>query len=351
MDSRALLIFDLDGARFALDAAQVRESIWLPELASADEAPPWIVGIFSLRGRIVHVADLHLRLGHPARRYSTNDQVVVVEADNLPMGLIVSEIREVVELSSADIQPPPQFDTDTHLVTGEMRVGDTLVTLLDVSRLLPPTPAPHPSPPPRYAQGRALQPPPPHAGEGRGGGAEKMPGTGYFCPQATPQERALFHARAVALQEAAAEEASERLGLAVVELGGEYFGVKLAAVQEFCDIAQLSPIPCCPPHILGAMNLRGNLLTLVDPHAALNLAPGARGGKAVIARLGEQALGIAVDEVHGVVYLRGEELQAPPAALRERGGVEITAIAPYAGRTMTVLELPALLAREEWIVN
>jgi purine-binding chemotaxis protein CheW len=141
------------------------------------------------------------------------------------------------------------------------------------------------------------------------------------------------------------------LGLAVVELDGEYFGVELSAVLEFCDIVELSPIPCCPPHILGAMSLRGELLTLIDPHTALNLPPADRGSKAVIARLGEQAVGIAVDQVHDVVYLRDEELQAAPAALRERCGVSITGIAPYAGRTMIVLDLPALLAREEWIVN
>ena len=93
--------------------------------------------------------------------------------------------------------------------------------------------------------------------------------------------------------------------------------------------------------------------------SALNLPPAARGGKAVVANtstglgtgLGEQAVGIAVDQVHDVVYLREDELQPAPAALRELCGVSIAGTAPYAGRTMTVLNLPVLLAREEWIVN
>ncbi|MCX5871474.1 MAG: chemotaxis protein CheW [Deltaproteobacteria bacterium] len=382
MDFQSLLIFDLDGARFGLDAMRVRECVWLPELTPVEEAPPWIVGIFSLRGRIVPVADLHLRFGHPARRYTADDQVVVLEADHLLMGLIVSEVCAVIELSGDAIQPPPQFDAappgPANLITGEARVGDDLVALLDISRLTHLPQAPLPSPPPQAEEGVKI-PSLAHstgdgvetpslarrtgdgveapslarsAGEGWGGGngAEHPVPTGLFCPEATPEMRALFHARAMALQEATGEEEGTRLGLAVMELGGEYFGVELAAVQEFCDIAQLSPIPCCPPHILGAMSLRGDLFTLIDPRAALNLPPAARGGKAVVARLGEQAMGIAVDAVHDVVYLRGEELQAPPA-LRERCGAEITGTAPYAGRMMTVLDLPALLAREEWIVN
>jgi purine-binding chemotaxis protein CheW len=338
MASRPLLIFDLDGTRFALDATQVRESVWLPELTPVEEAPPWLVGLFSLRGRIVAVADLRLRFGHPARRYSPSDQVVVLEADRLPMGLIVSEVIEVIDLPSAAIQPPPQFDAaaqgPARLVAGEARLGDGLVTLLDVSRL---THLPHlPDLPESPVLAEAAQQPTP---------------AGHFCPDATPEERALFRARAMALQQATVEEEGTHLALAVVELDGECFGVELAVVQEFCDIVHVSPIPCCPPHILGAMSLRGELLTLIDPRAALNLPPASRGGKAVVARLGDQAVGIAVDAVHDVVYLKQEELQPPPAALSERCGAEITGTAAYAGRTMTVLDLPALLAREEWIVN
>lgn len=333
MDSLSLLIFDLDGTRFALDATRVRESVLLPELTAAEEAPSWIVGLFNLRGRIVPVADLNLRFGHMARRYLPEDQVIVVETDHQPMGLIVSEVIEVIELPGEAIQPPPQFDAaapgHAHLVAGEARVGDDLVALLDVARLI------HLSEEPVRAE--AMERPAPTAA--------------HFCPEATPEERALFRKRAVKLRETALEEDGARLGLAVVELGGECFGVELTAVQEFCDVIQLNPIPCCPPHILGAISLRGDLLTLIDPRAALNLPPAAAGGKAVVGRIGEQAVGIAVDEVHDVVYLRSGELQAPPPALHERYGAEITGTAPYGGRTMTVLDLPVLLAREEWIVD
>ena len=359
MASLSLLIFDLDGARFGLDATRVRESVWLPELTAVEEAPPWIVGLFDLRGRIVPVADLRLRFHHPARRYTSADQVIVLETEHEPMGLIVSEVIEVIELPGEAVQPPPHFDAPApghaHLVIGEARVGDELVTVLDAIQLAQLSQPPLPSPPPLAGEGvevpsparSALKDSDPlraealvesYAEEGWGGGA-------------TPEERALFRKRAMKLREGAPGEDGARLGLAVVELGGEYFGVELSAVQEFRDIVQLSPIPCCPPHILGAISLRGNLLTLIDPRAALNLPPAAMGGKAVVGRLGEQAVGIAVDEVHDVVYLPREKLQGPPPVLRERCGAEIMGTAPYGGRTMTVLDLPALLAREEWIVD
>lgn len=334
MDTRPLLIFDLDGARFGVDATRVLESIWLPELTPVEEAPPWIVGVFSLRGRIVPVADLRLRFGHPARPNKTDDRVVVLDTGRVPLGVIVSDVIEVVDLPSAAIQPPPQFDGAAqgaaHLVAGEARIGDDLVSLLDIARLayLPEAPAP-----------------------GDAGLLAPVPGA-LFCAEATDETRALFRARAMALRDATIEEEGDLLGLAVIEVGGEKFGVELASVREFCTITQLSPIPCCPPHIRGAINLRGNFVILIDPRAALNLpTTGESGSKAMIGTLGEQAVGIAVDEVHDVVYLRTGELQAPPPALRARCGAEISGAAAYAGGMMTVLDLPALLAREEWIVN
>jgi purine-binding chemotaxis protein CheW len=352
MSTLSLLIFDLDGARFGVDATRVLESVWLPELAPVEEAPTWVAGVFSLRGRIVPVADLNLRFHHPAQPYQPSDQVVVLECDHQAMGVIVNEVREVIEISAAAVQAPPQFEAvgPAHLVIGEARVGDDLVTLLDASRLSHlPVASPHDFPATGHSE--APSPEPGADDESSGEHEPRLEPARHFCPEATPEMRALFRARATALSNATIDEDGARVGLAVVELGGECFGIELAAVQEFCDIVRLSPIPCCPPHILGAINLRGKLLTLIDPRAALNLPPAPHGGKAVVASLNGLPVGLAVDELHDVVYPRREELQPPPATLRQLSGSEITGTAPYAGRVITVLDLPSLLAREEWIVN
>jgi purine-binding chemotaxis protein CheW len=343
-----LLIFDLDDARFGVDATLVRESVWLPKLSPVEEAPPYIVGIFSLRGQIVPVTDLNLRFGRPARPYRITDQIVILELDQLLMGLIVSEVCDVIDLSAEAIQAPPIFvvdaPVDTPLVEAQVRVGDDIVMLLDARQVT-------------LLDARQLMHLPQDLAQTE---TEQMYSAHNFCPQATPEQHTIFRTRAKALMEVATEENSAHLSLAVVELGGEYFGIELEAIQEFCDIVRPCPIPCCPPHILGAMNLRGNLFTLLDLRAALNLPRAAQASnKAVIVRAstrlgtgqGEQAVGVAVDQVHDVIYLREEELQELPAALREQHAAEIKGTAPYAGRAITVLNLSALLAQEEWIVN
>lgn len=339
MDTRCVLIFVLDGKRFGVDAAKVHETVWLPELTPIEEAPPWVSGIFSLRGEIVVVTDLRRRFGHPAGEYLLSDQVVVLKIAGLTLGLIVGEVLDVVDVPAANIQTPPEFETAKHgwapLISGVACVGDELISLLELTKL-----ATHIEPTTDDEEE--------HSARGS-----------HFFPSAAPEMRARLRARAMALRQVGTEDRGAGLGLAIVVLAGEYFGIELAAVQAFCHVGPLTPIPCCPPHILGAMNLRGNLLTLIDPSSALNLRPTARRDKAVIARIaagsgtdsGEQLIAMAVEDVHDVIYLRSEQLQAPPAALREQCEAEIIATAPYAGKTVTIVDLPALLARQAWIVD
>jgi len=330
---QTLLIFDLDGTRYGLDSTKVLESVWLPELTPIEEAPPWVIGIFNLRGQIVPVTDLNLRFGHPARHLDLSDQVVVLKNGNEIMGLIVADVLEVIDLLSDSIAPSPHFELSpyglNHLAAGIADIDEDLVTLIDVDQLT------------KHSKLLDLD---------ETTSVKSSPNQLYA--ETDPEIRARFHARAFALRQSTTEEDVPLLGLAVIEMSGEYFGIKLTAVQEFCNITQLRPIPCCPPHILGAMSLRGKLLTLIDPSRALNLPPTSECSKAVIANTStDLSIGIAVHEVHDVIYLKHEQLHAPPSALREQCGTEIVGTAAYEDKTIIVLDLPKLLEREDWVVD
>ncbi len=337
---RSLLIFELDDALFCVDATEVRETVWLPELTPVEDVPPYIAGIFSLRGEFVPVIDLNLRFAHPARPYRLSDQIVVLELDQQLTGLIVSEVREVTDIderelsnsaydvfSRSDLQSAALSELPApHCVFKLVQLGDDLVMQLDIRQLMQRVPE----------QGDVEVP------------------VHRFLPQATPELHAIFRSRAIALMEPLPVEDDAPLALAVVELGGEYYGIAPGSVQEFCDIGQATLIPCCPPHIIGAISLRGNQYTLLDIRRALNLSCASqRWNKAVITRAtgwaDTQFAGVAVDAVHDVIYFRQDELQSAPVTLRDQP--DIMGAVHYAGRMMVVLDLPALLARDEWIVN
>jgi purine-binding chemotaxis protein CheW len=86
--------------------------------------------------------------------------------------------------------------------------------------------------------------------------------------------------------------------LAIVKIGGETFGIDLTAIQEFTSIRNLTTIPCCPSHIVGNMNLRGEIITLVDIRNILNLggAPVKIGNKTVVVQVQDILAGLPVDD-------------------------------------------------------
>lgn len=324
---RELLIFDLDGLRCGLDARLVREILWLPALSPAAAAPAGVIGIFNLRGEIVPVVDPAPRLKRPPQTGRSRDQIVVLaSAENL-VGLLVSEVRDLVPFSvGADLASPDYGPRSNPLVIGSVQLGDDLVTLVDAGLLFPAAIA---------------------LAEGPGAAAEAG-----FRQDPAPAAQSVFQARARALHRPATLAEQAAPALAVVELGRQYFGIELRHVRAFCHIGPLTPIPGCPPHIAGVFGLRGRFVTLLELASALNLPPPAGPRpKAVLGSLGGAVLGLALDEVVDVINPAAADLQAPPAEVVRQRGAEIRAVTSYLGRMVVLLDLPALLAREEWVVD
>ena len=183
----------------------------------------------------------------------------------------------------------------------------------------------------------------------------------------TPAERAILEDRAVRLRAAVADEAESRqehAPVALVALGDEEFGVELSAVREFVSVSDVAPVPCCPPHILGQINLRGDIVTLVDVRPTLGIAgtaktyfhdaksqgdAGQRGAQqavpVVVVHHEEMPIGIVVDNVRDVLYLRTAERLALDANLHSGNkGKFFAGGTLHDGRLLPLLDITRLFA-------
>jgi purine-binding chemotaxis protein CheW len=170
----------------------------------------------------------------------------------------------------------------------------------------------------------------------------------------TSEERKIFHDRAVNLmQSVVKEDPIWLMPVAVISLGKEFFGMGLELVSEFTDMRGYAPVPCCPQHIIGNMNLRGNILTLIDLRRMLNLPSGKlpETAKVVVAGMEDMLVGITVDDVLDVVYLKQSDISHVPSAIPAMREEYLRGNAPYAGRMMTLLNLARILTANELIVN
>ena len=140
------LTFSLAGDEYALGFLEVREILELQLLTPVLSTPPWIRGVMNLRGSVVAVVDLALKLGlAPGGALAERPCIVIVETDfggePIPLGLVVDSVTAVVDLDAARLAPPPGFGTlvPTESLRGISRVGDRLVLVLEPGRLLAPT--------------------------------------------------------------------------------------------------------------------------------------------------------------------------------------------------------------------
>jgi len=134
----SLLIVPLNDQLYAFDIAVVEELIPLPELTPVGTAIPFIKGVIDLRGTIVPVVDLKLRLGLKSREYALDDAVVIIKIEGLLAGLIVDAGSFVTEFPSDAISSSPEMIKGIHreYISGWGRLEKGLFVVLDLGKLL-----------------------------------------------------------------------------------------------------------------------------------------------------------------------------------------------------------------------
>jgi purine-binding chemotaxis protein CheW len=115
----------------------------------------------------------------------------------------------------------------------------------------------------------------------------------------------------------------------------------------------MTPIPCCPPHVIGLMNLRGDLITLLDVAPALGAPPvrARADSKVVVLNRLEWGIGVLVDEVLDVLTLEASAVLPSVGASLPSGQEYLQGVTPYRTQMLRLLDLPALLMQQNLIVN
>lgn len=131
--TQQLVVFALGDEEYALPIQQVQEIIRYSEPRAVSSAEPWIRGVISLRGKIVPVFDLGLRLGLHAEP-AQDQKIVIVETDNGTAGVIVDEVEEVLTVDAGQLEEVPGAGSDA--IDAIAKIDDRLVVLLTPDRLL-----------------------------------------------------------------------------------------------------------------------------------------------------------------------------------------------------------------------
>ena len=133
--ARRLLIFGVGGRVYGTEIEVVREVIPVRSPTRIPGAPPFVAGIVNLRGSLVTVVDLGLRLGGSAVDRETGS-IVIVEHDGRVAGLAVDDVSDVQPLDGGELEPVAGADGHGGIVSGVGRAGGAMVVVLDARALL-----------------------------------------------------------------------------------------------------------------------------------------------------------------------------------------------------------------------
>jgi purine-binding chemotaxis protein CheW len=358
--STSYLIFRLQDAWYAVEASQVREILRLPALTPVAEAPFYIIGVVNYRGYILPVMDLSLRLGQPPRSYQIHDHVVVLERENRLLGIIVNEVHGVQEVSPDTMETPATFaelpGRSCRFVRHLAKLETTAIMILNHELLLSTAAEPRADVSQAALTGADIRW---QQSTEHGPAREELPTQAFettplFFQHAAPWERKLLLERARNLTSTLGGQSEvQQTPLAIIGLSGEYFGVELESVREFTDLQRITPVPCCPKYIIGDMNLRGDILTVVDIRQALQMpvVEATPTAKVVVVPLGDALVGVLVDQVFDVFDLNPLALTAVPSAIKSVNDTYLKGTVSCHGEMLAVLDLPKILTNDGLTVN
>lgn len=132
------LTFLLGEESYGIDIKYVVEIIGIQAITEIPEIPEYVKGIINLRGKIIPIMDVRLRFKKESKEFTDRTCVIVVDINNISIGLIVDSVAEVIAIPEENMVEPPQMNKafNNRYIRKIGKVGDEVKLLLDCEKLL-----------------------------------------------------------------------------------------------------------------------------------------------------------------------------------------------------------------------
>ena len=145
-------------------------------------------------------------------------------------------------------------------------------------------------------------------------------------------------------------EHDEVLQWVTFRLAGETYGINVMQVREVLKHTDIAPVPGAPSYVMGIINLRGNVVTVIDTRMRFGLPDKelSAQSRVVIIECEKQVIGILVDSVAEVVYLYSSEIETPPNVGNDETAKFIQGVCNRDNELLILVDLNKLLNDNEW---
>lgn len=131
------LTFRSDGLTFGVSTNYIIEIITSHTLTVLPMVPDFVKGIINLRGQIIPIVDIRLRMGKMGIEYTTSSCIIVLDFNAVSIGIIVDSVEQVLDIDSTKVSSIPASDNQQELVSGMISQSDKdVILLLDCEHLI-----------------------------------------------------------------------------------------------------------------------------------------------------------------------------------------------------------------------
>ncbi|MCL1893113.1 MAG: chemotaxis protein CheW [Holophagaceae bacterium] len=311
-DTLTFITFGLGHENFGLNLEFVEEIVELPPITKVPDAPDYVLGVICIRDKVLPLLDLFQMFDvEPSEQeghHTEEDMVILLTIGNARLGVVVNGIQEIIRVKNKDILPAPQTlkETESARLEGVVMRTDRMVSILRVVEILS------------------------HEDQ------QKLANIG--------QELGIQ-----ALDNLESSSSSEEISIIAFQLGHEVFGLELQEVREIIMVGMITPVPRAPSFIQGVLNLRGEIIPVIDLRSRFGLEyqEPTDLSRIIVTPIGDVFTGLIVDAVTEVKNIDKKLLEPPPRVTSVGANAYITQVARTDSGVIFLLLLRQLLTDSE----
>lgn len=133
-----LVSFKIGNEEFGVDILNVQEINKMTQVTKVPNSPDFVEGVINLRGRVIPVIDLRLRLGLSKKEHDKDTRIIVVEIEKRTIGFIVDAVSEVLRIPANVTETPPELVSgiNSEFIKSVGKLEDRLLILVDLDKIL-----------------------------------------------------------------------------------------------------------------------------------------------------------------------------------------------------------------------
>lgn len=133
-----LIGFVLGNELYGFDINDIKEINRITAITVVPNVPDYVEGVINLRGNVIPIINLRLKTKMPKTEFNAKTRIIIIERDNLIVGFIVDEVKEVIRIPESIVAPPPAIAVteSSEYINAVARTENGLIILLDTSKLL-----------------------------------------------------------------------------------------------------------------------------------------------------------------------------------------------------------------------